>query len=80
MKKANNERSIFVLHYDDGTDFISQPCEWLAEAIVQAGRPYPPASASFDWGGIITPCTTMGIIRAMTEASDRIVMNALTAA
>jgi hypothetical protein len=80
MKKANNDRSVFYLNYDDGTDFVSKPCEWLSEAMVQAGRPYPPTSAAFDWGGILTPCTPMGIIRAMQEASDRIVTNALRAA
>jgi hypothetical protein len=79
MKKSNNERSVFHLHYDDGTDFVSQPCEWLVEAIVQAGRPYPPISATFDWGGILTHCTTNGIIRSMREASILLRLHALAA-
>jgi hypothetical protein len=79
MKPSNNARSVFHLHYDDGTDFVSLPCEWLSEAIVQSGRPYPPTSATFDWGDINTPCTTMGILRSMQEAGDLIVMNALAA-
>jgi hypothetical protein len=70
MKPSNNARSVFHLHYDDGTDFVSLPCEWLSEAIVQSGRLYPPTSALFDWGGILTPCTPMGIIRSMQEASS----------
>jgi hypothetical protein len=79
MKKADNARSVFHLEYGDGTEFVSKPCEHLSEAIVQSGRSYPPETATFDWSGIITPCTTMGIIRAMQQASDRIVMNALAA-
>lgn len=72
MKKAHNTCSVFHLDYGDGGTFTSKPCKWLTEAIIQSGRIYPPTSASFDWGGIITPCTTMSILRAMQEASGRI--------
>ena len=67
MKKADNARSVFYLHYDDGTDFVSRPCRHLDEAIVQSGYRERPITADFLWGDIMTPCTQDGIDRAMAS-------------
>jgi hypothetical protein len=64
---AQKRRSVFILDYDDETQVQTKACECLSEAIASTRCSERPIAASFWYGSVLTPCTEMGITRAMLE-------------